>query len=59
MFNLTNFVHCSVSDSPVKNHEGAVTDSLQGGTMVPGLIMWLLGVPLGIVVLLWLFGVIG
>jgi hypothetical protein len=27
--------------------------------MVPGLILWLLGVPLGIVVLLWLFGVIG
>jgi hypothetical protein len=24
--------------------------------MVPGFLMWLLGVPLGIVVLLWLFG---
>ncbi len=25
--------------------------------MIPGFFMWLLGVPLGIVVLLWLFGV--
>jgi hypothetical protein len=28
-------------------------------TMVPALILWLLGLPLGLIVLLWLFGVIG
>jgi hypothetical protein len=27
--------------------------------MVPGIILWLLGVPLGVVILLWLFGIIG
>ena len=27
--------------------------------MVPALILWLLGLPLGLIVLLWLFGVIG
>jgi len=26
--------------------------------MLPGFVMWLLGVPLGIILLLWLFGVL-
>jgi len=27
--------------------------------MLPGFIMWLLGIPLGVIILLWLFGVLG
>jgi hypothetical protein len=30
-----------------------------GGSMIPGFILWLLGVPLGLIVLLWLFGILG
>ena len=38
---------------PVVYVEGAM------GTLGKGFILWLLGVPTGIVVLLWLFGVLG
>jgi hypothetical protein len=27
--------------------------------MLPGILLWLLGAPLGIIILLWLFGVLG
>jgi hypothetical protein len=35
------------------------TTNREGISMIPGFILWLLGVPLGLIVLLWLLGVLG